>query len=101
MELLQPVLLMLLLLNIDVREIVAQPEAQPANSDCAYVLGLFDKLEMEGKTDRFFEVLKNAESGGELCEINENENKIGPYQISKEYYDTATEFNQDLTSGEF
>ena len=85
-------LLLQLLLHFTVQEIVAQPE----DSDCAYVLGL---LADEQDADRFFQVLRDFESEGDLCKINSTNYKIGPYQISKEYYDVAVGFNQDLASG--
>lgn len=85
-------LLLQVLLHFTVHEIVAQPEG----SDCAYVLGLLDN---EQDADRFFQVLRDFESEGDLCKIDRTNSKIGPYQISKEYYDVAVGFNQDLDSG--
>ena len=82
---------MLLLLNISVYKIAAQP-------DCAYVLGL---LNDEEDADRFFQVLRDFESEGDLCKINGTNYKIGPYQISKEYYDVAVAFNETLRQGQF
>ena len=87
-------LVLQLLLLFTVHEIVAQPEG----SDCAYVRGL---LADEQAADRFFEVLRDFESEGDLCKVNRTNNKIGPYQISKEYYDVAVSFNQDLESGNY
>jgi len=46
--------------------------AQPEDSDCAYVLGL---LGDEQQADKFFKVLRNRESGGNLCELNTNEKR--------------------------
>ena len=92
MGLLWLVLQLLILLNVTVHKIVAQPEG----SDCAYVLNL---LRNEQAADRFFQVLRGFESGGNVCKINGT--RIGPYQISREYYDVAVGFNEDLDIGQF
>ena len=84
---------LLILVNVAVCKIAAQPEG----SDCAYVLGL---LEDEEDADRFFQVLRDFESEGDLCKINGTNYKIGPYQISKEYYDVAVAFNENLRQGQ-
>ena len=81
---------LLILVNVTVYKIVAQPE----DSDCAYVL---QRLGDEQNANRFFEVLRDFESEGDICKISGN--KIGPYQISREYYDVAVGFNEDLLMG--
>ena len=73
------VLQMLLLLNVNVPKVAAQ---------CPSV--------NRHVNDIFFEVLKNVESSGNVCKINISENKLGPYQISKTYYEDAVAFDQDL-----
>ena len=75
----------LLLLNVDVQITVAQT---PATSSCPSVDVHVD--------DRFLDILRNIESEGDLCKINITGSKIGPYQISKAYYDDALDFNEDL-----
>ena len=45
-------------------------------------------------SDEDYDVIHRVESGGDLCKIDGN--KIGPFQISKEYYDEATEFDPSL-----
>ena len=47
-------------------------------------------------SDRVYDVIYRAESGGNLCQIDRDGNKIGPYLISKEYYDEAVEFDPSL-----
>ena len=87
MVLIQLVLQMLLLLNVNVPKVAAQFERCPSVD--------------RHVNNIFFEVLKNVESSGNLCKINTSENKLGPYQISKAYYEDAVEFDQDLKrSGE-
>ena len=73
---------MLLLLNVNVPKVAAQFERCPS-------------VDQE-VNDLFFEVLKNVESSGNVCKINMSENKLGPYQISKTYYEDAVEFDQNL-----
>ena len=48
--------------------------------------------------DRFFEVLRHLESRGDLCNVSKVNGifKIGPYQISENYYNDATCFNESL-----
>lgn len=45
-------------------------------------------------SDRVYDVIHREESGGDLCKIDGN--KIGPFQISKDYYDEAAEFDSSL-----
>ena len=80
MMLLQLVLQLLLLSNVHVQKAVAQ---------------LCPSVDLR-LTDKFFEVLRNVESQGQLCKINVTASKIGPYQISKAYYENALSFNEDL-----
>ena len=58
--------------------------------DCSTIDVLLD--------DRFFEVLKHFESRGDLCNVSKVNDtyKIGPYQISENYYNEATCFNESL-----
>ena len=80
--------------------IVHKTDAQlPEDSDCAYVRNFFFNVENEQRADRFFQVLRNLESGGNICEVIED--KIGPYQLSEEYYDVAVTFNERLSAGGF
>jgi len=44
--------------------------------------------------ERFFSALRKVESGGDLCVINGN--KIGPYQISEQYFDVAKQCRPSL-----
>ena len=82
------VLQVLIPLNVNVQKAAAQ---LPKDADCPTVRARVD--------DRFLDVLRDVESEGDTCKISGS--KIGPYQISKEYYDEAVEFNEDLTtSGE-
>ena len=87
--LVQIVLQVLIPLNVNVQKAVAQlPET---DADCPAVRARAD--------DRFLDILRDVESEGDTCKISGS--KIGPYQISEEYYDEAVEFNEDLTtSGE-
>ena len=44
--------------------------------------------------DKVYDALRLVESDGDLCKIDGD--KIGPYQISKQYYDEAVNFNVKL-----
>jgi len=44
--------------------------------------------------EQFFSALRKVESDGNLCMINGN--KIGPYQISEQYYDVAADCRPSL-----
>lgn len=44
--------------------------------------------------DKVYDALRRVESDGDLCKIDGD--KIGPYQISKQYYDEAVNFNVKL-----
>ena len=48
-------------------------------------------------TDNFFAALRKAESEGDICKMSAD--KLGPYQISEEYYNDAVEANQALRTG--
>ena len=49
------------------------------------------------KVEAFFNALRKLESDGNVCKIGEN--GIGPYQVSKQYYDQAVNYDQQLKSG--
>lgn len=49
------------------------------------------------KVEDFFDALRKLESNGNVCEIGQN--GIGPYQISKQHYDAAVNYDQQLKSG--
>ena len=64
------------------------------NSECfeqcsTKVTGLF--------TQRFFAALRKEESDGDNCLINED--AIGPYQISEEYYNESVKCRPSLRDG--
>ena len=54
--------------------------------DCETINPLLD--------DKFFDSLRTVESQGNLC--SKEEDKIGPYHISEEYYNEAVCFDEDL-----
>ena len=39
------------------------------------------------------------ESEGDICKISDDNNKLGPYQISEEYYNDAVADNEELKTG--
>ena len=49
-----------------------------------------DSMKVEG----FFDALRLLESDGNVCKIGEN--GIGPYQISKQHYDEAVDYDPEL-----
>ena len=59
---------------------------------CDSINGFIDA----GPEDRFFGALKNIESQGDFCGMSEDEDKIGLYHISEEYYNQAVCFNEHL-----
>ena len=73
------------ILLLCIQKTVAVPVDDPR---CAITNRLLDEI--------FFEVLKIEESGGNLCNISSDKDKIGPYQISEEYYNDAVTFNEEL-----
>lgn len=52
---------------------------------------------LEKLNDRFFDALRKAESDGDICKISAD--KLGPYQISEEYYEDAVGADQTLKTG--
>ena len=53
---------------------------------------------LDDKNGKFFEAVRIAESEGDVCKINRTTSgtKIGPYQITEDYYNDAACFNEDL-----
>ena len=47
--------------------------------------------------EKFFNALRKIESEGDICKLSIE--KLGPYQISKEYYEDAVSSNSQLKSG--
>ena len=52
---------------------------------------------LEKLNDNFFNALRKEESDGDMCKIDAD--KLGPYQISEEYYEDAVRANQTLKTG--
>ena len=49
--------------------------------------------------DGFFDALRKMVSDGDLCKVSADGNKLGPYQISEEFYNDALDFDPTLTEG--
>ena len=49
--------------------------------------------------DDFFGALRKVESDGNICKMSDDNNKLGPYQISEEYYNDAVADNEELKTG--
>jgi len=49
---------------------------------------IFDTPEEQTKV---FDALRKAQSDGDLCKISEDGLRIGPYQISEQFYDNTVE----------
>ena len=49
--------------------------------------------------DDFFGALRKVESEGNICKMGTDSDKLGPYQISEEYYNDAVESNEELKTG--
>ena len=54
---------------------------------------------LEKLDDDFFGALRKAESEGDICKMSDDNNKLGPYQISEEYYNDAVADNEELKTG--
>ena len=54
---------------------------------------------LEKLDDNFFGALRKVESDGDICKISDDNNKLGPYQISEEYYNDAVADNEELKTG--
>ena len=52
---------------------------------------------LEKLNDDFFGALRKVESNGDICKISDD--KLGPYQISEEYYNDAVADNEELKTG--
>ena len=52
---------------------------------------------LEKLDDDFFGALRKVESDGDICKISDD--KLGPYQISEEYYNDAVADNEELKTG--
>ena len=50
-------------------------------------------------SDKFFDALRVAESDGDVCKMSTDPRKLGPYQISEDYYRESVEANQTLRLG--
>ena len=77
-------LVLLLLLYFIAKGVYAQQD----DDDCEKIFYDFEK---------FFNVLRKIESEGDICKLSTE--KLGPYQISKEYYEDAVSSNSQLKSG--
>ena len=87
---------LLLLLRVLLLVIVPFVDAQIEEEimDCPdRVKTLFNSL----GSDRLFKAMRLVESNGNQCKIDGN--KIGPYQISEQYYNEALENNPMLRDG--
>ena len=92
--------LVLLLLWFKALDISAQyreyeAPAQYSDSDC--------RVFNSELNDDFFDALRKVESDGDFCKVTvdarSNSTKLGPYQISEEYYNDAVEFDPRLKTG--
>ena len=48
--------------------------------------------------DKFFDALREVESEGDICKMS-TDHKLGPYQISEDYYRESVEANPTLRLG--
>ena len=93
------VLALQLVLLFYIRKTVAIP---PPDVSCGFTISDVDcssiNVILDGGDGKFFEAVRKVESEGDLCKINQTtgEIKIGPYQISEDYYNDAACFNEDL-----
>ena len=76
--------------------------AVPPDVTCQFTITDVDcssiNMVLDDKNGKFFEAVRNVESEGDICKINRDTSatKIGPYQISEDYYNDAACFNEDL-----
>ena len=70
--------------------LIAQDVRAQQSEPCAS--SILNKLDGD-----FFAALRKEESEGDICKRSAN--KLGPYQISEEYYEDAVETNQELKTG--
>ena len=75
--------LLLVLMLFTAQDIYAQQD------DCTKI---FQQLD-----DDFFDALRKKESDGDICKMSDD--KLGPYQISEEYYNDALTVNTELKTG--
>lgn len=79
-------LIVLLFFTVQLQDLYAQ------QNGC---IKIFEKLDGD-----FFNALRKVESEGDICKLSAD--KLGPYQISEEYYNEAVEDNAELkTRGTF
>ena len=62
---------------------------QDADGECKKIFVSLNK--------KFFNALRKIESEGDICKMSTD--KLGPYQISEEYYEDAVSSNSQLKSG--
>ena len=78
--------------------------AIPPDVSCEFIISDVDcssiNMVLDDEDGKFFEAVRKVESEGNLCKINQTtgETKIGPYQISEDYYNDAACFNEDLAT---
>ena len=83
-------LLLLLVLLYITQDVYAQPSQAVLSSRCS------EKI-LEIISDDFFAALRKEESEGDICKMSAG--KLGPYQISEEYYNDAVDYSETLKTG--
>ena len=83
-------LLVLLLVSLQVAHSQTQEPACPAK-----VTALFNR--QAAQVELLFEAIRQIESKGDQCKINET--RIGPYQLSEQYYAEAAAHDERLKIG--
>ena len=84
-------LLLLLLVTLNFADAQIEEEIIECPVKVKY---LFSDME---QSKRLFEAIRKVESNGNQCKINGN--RIGPYQLSEQYYNEALGNNQNLRNG--
>ena len=91
-------LILQLILLLYIRKAVSQGLTDNQRQACSFNIRDEDGVECAAidplLDDRFFDALRTVESQGNLC--SKEEDKIGPYHISEEYYNEAVCFDEEL-----
>ena len=91
-------LILQLILLLYIRKAVSQVPSDNPRQACSFDINDENGVECAAVDalldDRFFDALRTVESQGNLC--SKDEDKIGPYHISEEYYNEALCFDEEL-----
>ena len=100
MEFSMNVLILQLLLLLYIREAVSQVPSNDQGRACSFSVndpGVdCATVDILLSDDRVYQAIRYVESQGNLCSMDVDQSKIGPYHISEEYYNEAVCFDEDL-----